>query len=50
MKPKNNVGEKVGTYDNCYTLPYALDPILPFIKDKIMWESACGKAHAEMGY
>ena len=44
MKPKENRGNKVGTYDNCQTPPYALEPLLPYLpKDKIIWECAAGK-------
>lgn len=42
MKPKRNVGSKFGSYDNCFTLPYALDPLMPYIHGKVVWESACG--------
>ena len=44
MKPKENKGYNVGTYDNCQTPPYALEPLYPYlnIDDKI-WECAAGK-------
>ena len=44
MKPKENKGHNVGTYDECQTPPYALEPLYPYlnISDKI-WECAAGK-------
>lgn len=44
MKPKENKGYNTGTYDECQTPPYALEPLYPYlnIKQKI-WECAVGK-------
>ena len=44
MKPKENKGYNTGTYDECQTPPYALEPLLPYlnINNKI-WECAAGK-------
>ena len=43
MKPKENKGNKVGTYDECQTPPYALEPLFPYLnKDWFIWECACG--------
>jgi hypothetical protein len=56
MKPKENKGNKVGTYDDCQTPPYALEPLLPYINPLMMvWECASGKeilskALTEKGY
>ena len=49
MKPKTNVAtdpsESQG-FDRCYTPPYALDPLLPYIRPKwFVWESAAGEGH-----
>jgi hypothetical protein len=43
MKPKKNVGNNPGTYDNCQTPPYALDPLIPYLdRSKGIFESAAG--------
>ncbi len=49
MKPKINragdPGESKG-FDRCNTPPYALDPLLPYIRpDWIVWECAAGTGH-----
>ena len=46
MKPKENKGYNTGTYDECQTPPYALDPLIPFLEryDEFpIWECASGK-------
>jgi hypothetical protein len=46
MKPKINKGYNTGTYDECQTPPYALEPLLPYLKTKqydYMWDCACGQ-------
>ena len=44
MKPKESRGNKVGGYDNCQTPPYALEPLLPYLKDsRLIWECAVGE-------
>lgn len=49
MKPKiSRKGDekKPSGYDTCYTPPYALAPLYPYLpKDKIIWESAMGIGH-----
>lgn len=49
MKPKvNRLGnpEQSMPMDRCYTPPYALDPLLPFIRpDWIVWECAAGSGN-----
>ena len=44
MKPKENKGHNTGTYDECQTPPYALDPLIPYL-DKMyrVWEPAAGE-------
>ena len=43
MKPKENKGNKVGTYDECQTPPYALDPLFPYLNPLVtIWECAAG--------
>ena len=35
-----------GSPDDFQTPPYALDPLLPFLKrDWVVWECACGKGN-----
>ena len=41
MKPKSN--SKSGLRDNCQTPPYALEPLLPYLKSSFIWECASGK-------
>jgi len=46
MKPKINKGYNTGTYDECQTPPYALDPLIPYLKSaniQLIWEPAVGK-------
>ena len=44
MKPKENKGYNIGTYDECQTPPYALDPLIPYLDhDFMIWECAAGK-------
>jgi len=43
MKPKQNYG--IGDKDLCQTPDYALDPLLPYIKDDIVWECASGEGN-----
>ena len=45
MKPKENKGYNTGTYDECQTPPYALEPLYPHIKypNDPIWECAAGK-------
>jgi hypothetical protein len=50
MKPKENKGYNTGTYDECQTPPYALDPLQSKIDwmiyecpSYIIWECAAGK-------
>ena len=45
MKPKENKGYNVGTYDECQTPPYALEPLMIHIKEwrTLIWECAAGK-------
>ena len=43
MKPKENKGYTAGTYDNCQTPPYALEPIYQYINTSIVWECAAGE-------
>ena len=56
MKPKENKGYNVGTYDECQTPPYALEPLIPYIPlNWAIWECAAGgmvlsKALIEHGY
>lgn len=40
MKPKNNYVP--GPMDNCYSPPYAINPIIPFLRNKSAWECAQG--------
>lgn len=44
MKPKSN--RKPGPMDNCQTPPYALDPLIPYLKSAklhTIWEPAAGE-------
>lgn len=45
MKPKENKGYNAGTYDECQTPPYALEPLLEHIRNwkTLIWECAAGK-------
>ena len=44
MKPKENKGYNIGTYDECQTPPYALEPLIPYLNiNHLIWESASGK-------
>lgn len=46
MKPKSN--RKPGPMDNCQTPPYALDPLIPFLKSAnihTIWEPAVGEGY-----
>jgi hypothetical protein len=43
MKPKENKGYNTGTYDECQTPPYALDPLIPYLNTRYIWECAAGK-------
>ena len=44
MKPKENKGYNVGTYDECQTPPYALEPLYPYLSiDWHIWECAVGR-------
>lgn len=46
MKPKQNrVGDskKSHTFDRCQTPYYALDPLIPYLPQGIIWESAAGE-------
>jgi len=45
MKPKENKGFNVGTYDECQTPLYALDPLLEHIREwrNTIWECAAGR-------
>ncbi|MHA2030448.1 MAG: hypothetical protein ACW99Q_13740 [Candidatus Kariarchaeaceae archaeon] len=44
MKPKVNKGYNTGTYDECQTPPYALEPLFPYLfKVYPIWECAAGK-------
>lgn len=43
MKPKKNYVP--GPMDVCLTPPYALNPILSYLKGKTVWECACGKGY-----
>ena len=42
MKPKENKGYNTGTYDECQTPPYALEPLYPYLPFHI-WECAAGE-------
>ena len=43
MKPKENKGYNTGTYDECQTPPYALEPLYPYLSvDWHIWECAAG--------
>jgi len=43
MKPKENKGYNLGTYDLCQTPPYALDPLIPYLNPMYtIWECAGG--------
>lgn len=47
MKPKINLSssdiENMSPMDRCQTPPYALAPLIPYLKkDWLIWESACG--------
>jgi hypothetical protein len=43
MKPKENKGYNLGTYDECQTPPYALEPLIPYLDPKFtIWECAGG--------
>lgn len=45
MKPKSNQ-KKIPKRDKCQTPPYALDPLLPYIKkDWLVWECAAGEGY-----
>ena len=48
MKPKINRGKQKGydvngPHDSCQTPPYALEPLLPYLKSSFIWECASGK-------
>ena len=43
MKPKENRGYNIGTYDECQTPPYALEPLYQYIDTPYVWECAAGK-------
>jgi len=46
MKPKINKGYNTGTYDECQTPPYALEPLIPYLKNQyynFLWDCAYGK-------
>jgi hypothetical protein len=44
MKPKVNKGYNTGTYDECQTPPYALQPLYPYLDlYEPIWECAAGK-------
>lgn len=46
MKPKQNKESskfEIKGYDGCQTPKYAVEPILPYLDRKIVWESACGE-------
>ena len=44
MKPKMNKGYNTGTYDECQTPPYALDPLIPYLDPfEPIWECAAGE-------
>jgi hypothetical protein len=44
MKPKENKGYNTGTYDECQTPPYALEPLYPYLpKADPIWECAAGR-------
>jgi hypothetical protein len=44
MKPKENKGYNTGTYDECQTPPYALEPLYPYLDPyEPIWECAAGK-------
>jgi len=43
MKPKENKGYNTGTYDECQTPPYALEPVYQHIDTHYVWECAAGK-------
>jgi hypothetical protein len=44
MKPKENKGYNTGTYDECQTPPYALEPLIPYLNiNHLIWESASGE-------
>ena len=47
MKPKQNY--KPGGMDNCQTPPYAVTPLLPYLKGKTVWEPACGDGNLSYG-
>lgn len=43
MKPHSVVPQEPGIYDDCYSPPYILHPILPYIpKDTVIWEPCAG--------
>ena len=43
MKPKENKGYTAGSYDECQTPPYALEPLYPYLNiDWRVWECAVG--------
>jgi hypothetical protein len=46
MKPKENKGYNTGTYDECQTPPYALEPLIPYLNRmyyRYIWECAYGR-------
>lgn len=43
MKPKINKGYNIGTYDECQTPPYALEPLYQYIDTHYVWECASGR-------
>lgn len=43
MKPKQN--HKPGTIDDCQTPGYAVDPIVPYLQGKLVWEPARGDGY-----
>ncbi len=45
-KPRNSYGTDTPDRDRCYTPPYAVDILIPFLpKSAVIWESACGGNH-----
>ena len=43
MKPKENKGYNTGTYDECQTPLYALEPLYQYIDTRYVWECAAGE-------
>jgi hypothetical protein len=49
MKPKENKGYNLGTYDECQTPPYALEPLIPYLNPMYsIWECAAGMGTLEL--